>query len=123
MSVMTEVDHRIPKDVADQLVAPAAYADGRGRHSMRLNFSSSADEDIREGVRRIGKIVAEQLALYDSLTGRRRPPPAAPPRAAEPEIEPAAPDVADAAASDAGMAHILQLPRRGSLGGRRSREA
>jgi cytochrome P450 len=29
MSVMTEVDRRIPKDVADQLVAPAAYADGR----------------------------------------------------------------------------------------------
>src|SRR5665213_1754964 len=49
----------------------AAYADGRGRHSMRLNFSSSADEDIREGVRRIGKIVAEQVALYDTLTGHR----------------------------------------------------
>ena len=29
MSVMTEVDHRIPKDVAGQLVEPAAYADGR----------------------------------------------------------------------------------------------
>src|ERR1700742_732964 len=29
MSVMTAADHRIPKDVADVLAAPAAYADGR----------------------------------------------------------------------------------------------
>ena len=48
----------------------AAFADGRGHASMRLNFSSSTDEDIREGVRRIGKIVAQQVALYDTLTGR-----------------------------------------------------
>ena len=29
MSVMTAADHRIPKDVADLLANPAAYADGR----------------------------------------------------------------------------------------------
>src|SRR4051794_35834953 len=29
MSVMTEADHRIPLDVASQLLAPAAYADER----------------------------------------------------------------------------------------------
>jgi cytochrome P450 len=29
MSVMTATDHRIPQDVADLLVSPAAYADGR----------------------------------------------------------------------------------------------
>ncbi|HEX4032956.1 MAG TPA: PLP-dependent aminotransferase family protein [Solirubrobacteraceae bacterium] len=98
----------------------AAFADGRGRHSMRLNFSSSSDEDIREGVRRIGKIIAEQLALYDTLTGRRRQPPAAPVVVAEPEIEAPAPAAAD---DGEGMAHILQLPRRGAMGGRRSREA
>ena len=50
----------------------AAFADAGGASSMRLNFSSSADEEIREGVRRIGKIVAEQVALYDTLTGARR---------------------------------------------------
>ena len=38
----------------------AAFADGRGRTSMRLNFSSSTEEEIREGVRRIGKIVASR---------------------------------------------------------------
>jgi 2-aminoadipate transaminase len=103
----------------------AAYADGRGQHAMRLNFSSSADEDIREGVQRIGKIDAEQVALYDTLTGRRRGGPAAgggepvaaadAPVAREPAVEPEPPGE--------GLAPILQLPRRGALGGRRSREA
>ena len=46
-----------------------AYLDGRGGSSMRLNFSYVGDEDLREGVRRIGKIVAEQISLYGTLTG------------------------------------------------------
>jgi 2-aminoadipate transaminase len=46
----------------------AAYVDGRGRSSMRLNFSGVTEEEIREGVRRIGKVVAEQVALYETLT-------------------------------------------------------
>jgi len=47
----------------------AAYLDGRGGSEMRLNFSGVGDEDIREGVRRIGKVVSEQVALYGTLTG------------------------------------------------------
>ncbi len=90
----------------------AAFADGRGHSSMRLNFSSSADDDIREGVRRIGKIVAEQVALYDTLTGRRATPPAAP----------AVPASLDAPTADV-LANVLELPRRGATEGRRSREA
>src|SRR5207342_2501404 len=47
----------------------AAYVDeGRGRNSMRLNFSGVGDEEIREGVRRIGKAIAEQVELYGALT-------------------------------------------------------
>ena len=64
----------------------AAYLDGRGGSSMRLNFSGVSEDDIREGVRRIGKVVGEQVALYGTLTGAepakprarvrgRRPPP------------------------------------------------
>ena len=49
-----------------------AYLDGRGRSSMRLNFSGSDEDAVREGVRRIGKVVSEQLALYGTLTGRSR---------------------------------------------------
>jgi 2-aminoadipate transaminase len=47
----------------------AAYVDeSRGRNSMRLNFSGVGEEEIREGVRRIGKAIAEQVELYGSLT-------------------------------------------------------
>jgi 2-aminoadipate transaminase len=47
----------------------AAYLDGRGGSELRLNFSGVGEDDIREGIRRIGKIVAEQVALYGTLTG------------------------------------------------------
>jgi 2-aminoadipate transaminase len=54
----------------------AAYVDERnGRSSMRLNFSGVGDEEIREGVRRIGKAIAEQVELYGALTGEHVVPP------------------------------------------------
>ena len=92
----------------------AAFADGRGEHSMRLNFSSSTDDDIREGVRRIGKIVAEQVALYDTLTEHGVGTGAAPAEAADPLV--------DDAGGDA-PSNVLELRRRGATEGRRSREA
>ncbi|HET7507206.1 MAG TPA: aminotransferase class I/II-fold pyridoxal phosphate-dependent enzyme, partial [Solirubrobacterales bacterium] len=52
----------------------AAYVDGRGRHSMRLNFSGVSAEEIREGVRRIGEVISEQVELYGTLTGEHRVP-------------------------------------------------
>jgi 2-aminoadipate transaminase len=51
-----------------------AYVDGRGGSSMRLNFSGVGDEEIREGVRRIGKVISEQVELYGALTGEQRMP-------------------------------------------------
>jgi 2-aminoadipate transaminase len=47
----------------------AAYLDGRGGTEMRLNFSGVGEDAIREGVRRIGEVVREQVALYGRLTG------------------------------------------------------
>jgi len=47
----------------------AAYLDGRGGSEMRLNFSGVSEDEIREGVRRIGEVVREQVALYGTLTG------------------------------------------------------
>jgi 2-aminoadipate transaminase len=61
-----------------------AYLDGRGGSEMRLNFSGVDDAKIREGVRRIGEVVREQVALYGTLTGAA---PAQPAEAA-PEVEP-----------------------------------
>src|SRR3954464_540592 len=54
-----------------------AYRGGRGGTEMRLNFSGVSDADIREGIRRIGKVVREQLDLYSTLTGVKPAPPAA----------------------------------------------
>jgi 2-aminoadipate transaminase len=50
----------------------AAYVDGRGGSSMRLNFSASSEDELREGIRRIGSVVSEQVALYESITGEHR---------------------------------------------------
>jgi 2-aminoadipate transaminase len=55
----------------------AAFLDGRGRSSMRLNFSGSDEDGIREGIRRIGEVVTEQVQLYGTLTGELRVDPAA----------------------------------------------
>jgi 2-aminoadipate transaminase len=63
----------------------AAYLDGRGGSEMRLNFSGVGDDDIREGVRRIGKVVSEQVALYGTLTGSKPAAKGAAP-AAEPDM-------------------------------------
>jgi 2-aminoadipate transaminase len=62
----------------------AAYLDGRGGSEMRLNFSGVNEDDIREGVRRIGEVVREQVALYSTLTGTQPAAPAAPAAADEP---------------------------------------
>jgi 2-aminoadipate transaminase len=61
----------------------AAYVDGnQGTSSMRLNFSGSSADEIREGIRRIGAVVAEQVGLYETITSEHRIP--APPQQSEP---------------------------------------
>src|SRR5919204_362299 len=52
----------------------AAFLDRRGRNAMRLNFSRSDEDAIREGIRRIGEVVTEQVQLYGTLTGKGNPP-------------------------------------------------
>jgi 2-aminoadipate transaminase len=50
----------------------AAYVDGSsGATSMRLNFAGSSEEGIREGIRRIGKIMGGETGLLGALTGAR----------------------------------------------------
>ncbi len=79
----------------------AAFLDGRGRNAMRLNFSGSDEDAIREGIRRIGEVVTEQVQLYGTLTGEL-------PAVELPPVE-------------AGGADILQMPDRSATGPRRSR--
>jgi 2-aminoadipate transaminase len=88
----------------------AAYVDGRGGSSMRLNFSGVDEDEIREGIRRIGEVVREQVALYGTLTGRARSAPAS-----DEARRPASPGLLDpAAASERSgeLAKVLRLPRK-----------
>jgi 2-aminoadipate transaminase len=86
----------------------AAYVDGRGSSSMRLNFSGCSEDEIREGIARIGKVVWEQVALYETITGEHR---ALAPRAADAlaEMETAEMDQATAG-------QVLPLRRREARG-------
>jgi 2-aminoadipate transaminase len=85
----------------------AAFLDGRGRASMRLNFSGSDEAAIREGIRRIGEVVTEQVQLYGTLTGEMQ--------AVEPPQDPRSPASAGQGAGEPlpGGADILRLPDRG----------
>ena len=79
----------------------AAYLDGRGGSSMRLNFSGVPESEIREGVRRIGEVVHEQVTMYGTLTGISAPPASRPARPA--------PQAAPAAGEDSELAPVLPL--------------
>ena len=91
----------------------AAFVDGRGGSSMRLNFSGVGEDQIREGIRRLGEVVREQVALYGTLTGEHavaRTGPAASDRLAEPG------GGRGARGAGAAWANVLRLPRKRALG-------
>ena len=71
---------------------------------MRLNFSGVSDDDIREGVRRIGEVVARAGRPLRHADRREPPAPAAAPRRG--------------AAPDPDLADVLHLPRRVRAGRR-----
>ncbi len=79
----------------------AAYVDGRrGGSSMRLNFAGVPEDDIREGIRRIGKIMGGDTGLLGTLTGSS---PASSPAPADPgRTDDQRPPLAD----------VVELPRR-----------
>jgi 2-aminoadipate transaminase len=90
----TDLLARALRDNVAFVPGEAAFLDGRGRNAMRLNFSGSNEDQIREGIRRIGEVVTEQVELYGTLTGER------------PAIQ------AEEAAPVASDDNVLQLPPR-----------
>jgi 2-aminoadipate transaminase len=70
-----DTEDLLAKALQEQNVAfvpgSAAFVDGRGGSSMRLNFSAASDDEIVEGIRRIGKVIDEQISLYSTFTGGR----------------------------------------------------
>jgi len=107
----TDLLARALRDNVAFVPGEAAYLDGRGRSSMRLNFSGSDEDTIREGVRRIGEVVAEQVALYGTLTGEDRE--AVGRRPAAPESPP--PDPGERQEPGA---RVVPMPRRRTGEGR-----
>jgi 2-aminoadipate transaminase len=87
----------------------AAYLDGRGGSAMRLNFSGVGEDAIREGIRRIGEVVCEQVALYGTLTGATAP--ARSKRAADPTVGSAQTEPSPRE-PDSELAKILRLPAK-----------
>jgi 2-aminoadipate transaminase len=85
----------------------AAFLDGRGGSSMRLNFSGVGEDQIREGIRRLGEVVREQVSLYGTLTGAY--PAGQPAGSAKPRPERAVPP---AELADEPLADVLPLPRK-----------
>jgi 2-aminoadipate transaminase len=83
----------------------AAYMDGRsGAASMRLNFAGVPDDEIREGIRRIGRAMRAQLALLGTLTGSG-------PHAAG--VSPhAGGEAGEGSEGDTPLADVVALPRR-----------
>jgi 2-aminoadipate transaminase len=87
----------------------AAYVDGRGASSMRLNFAGVQEQNIREGIRRIGKVVGEQVGLFGTLTGSSAAAAAPPGQAAD--LSAAEPGSTQPPPAD-GLADVVEFPRR-----------
>jgi 2-aminoadipate transaminase len=84
----------------------AAYVDGRrGSSSMRLNFAGVPDENIREGIRRIGRTMRGDTGLLGTLTGSQPAPSSRPAPAPDDAAHPVAEDPSP-------LADIVALPRR-----------
>jgi 2-aminoadipate transaminase len=93
----------------------AAYMDAQhGSSSMRLNFAGVPEDEIREGIRRIAKIMEPDDGLLGTLTGATRGAHAVTDKAGgasgDPTPEETSPELAD----------VVELPRRPDSG--RARE-
>ena len=69
----------LPRAISQQRVAYVPgrgfYADGGGRNELRLNFSFSTTERIREGIRRLGELLHHEIELLRAVYGDAGPPP------------------------------------------------
>ncbi|MBK5226877.1 MAG: PLP-dependent aminotransferase family protein, partial [Thermoleophilia bacterium] len=46
-----------------------AWVDGSGANHMRLSFSGVPEDRIEEGIKRIAKVIREQMKLFRALRG------------------------------------------------------
>ncbi len=55
------VQEAIQKEKVAYVHGRAFYADEGGAHSMRLNFSNPSDENVKEGIKRLAKVIEKRL--------------------------------------------------------------
>ena len=60
---------RAVKELVAYTPGTAFFADGRGRHAMRLSFCYPTPEAIRVGIRRLATVVNGELDLLDTFAG------------------------------------------------------
>ncbi|MDD5502947.1 MAG: PLP-dependent aminotransferase family protein [Candidatus Thermoplasmatota archaeon] len=78
---------RLPKDINVRDMVPRAiqekiayvpgdafYTTGEGKNCMRLNYTNASDEQIEEGIKRLGKIMKEELAKTKTANHTAPPP-------------------------------------------------
>jgi 2-aminoadipate transaminase len=60
---------RAVKELVAYTPGTAFFADGRGRHAMRLSFCYPTPERIREGIRRLATVINGELDLLQTFAG------------------------------------------------------
>jgi 2-aminoadipate transaminase len=60
---------RAVKELVAYTPGTAFFADGRGRHAMRLSFCYPTPERIREGIRRLATVINGELDLLNTFAG------------------------------------------------------
>ena len=60
---------RAVKELVAYTPGTAFFADGRGRHAMRLSFCYPTPDAIRVGIRRLATVVNGELDLLDTFAG------------------------------------------------------
>ena len=60
VSTMEMFNDALRKKVA-YVHGKAFHVDGSGTNTMRLNFSNPSDEEIREGIKRLGEVIEERI--------------------------------------------------------------
>ncbi|QTX03297.1 PLP-dependent aminotransferase family protein [Agromyces archimandritae] len=60
---------RAVKELVAYTPGTAFFADGRGRHAMRLSFCYPTTDQIRVGIRRLATVVNGELDLLDTFAG------------------------------------------------------
>jgi 2-aminoadipate transaminase len=61
----------VEREKVAYVIGSGFFADGGGKHTMRLNFSYPSEEEIDEGIRRLARLIGRHLPVSTSSTAER----------------------------------------------------